>query len=217
MKRIITLLTITTVLALLNGCAQLTVNTTVTPFYIEGYVPKGNLYVVGSNKDKLNTLEYKNYKKKFETNFVSKGYNIVATAEESDYIALIEYGIDSGQMGTVSTPIFGQTGGGTTYTSGYVGNTGFSGSSYAMPTFGMVGSVSQSQRNYVRAIAIDVVETESFKTSTPNKILELRSKSSGICSAIAAVIDEMLEATFKEFPGKNGESVTLKLRADADC
>jgi len=48
-------------------------------------------------------------------------------------------------------------------------------------------------------------------------LLETRAKSSGSCSQIVEVFDEMLEAMFDEFPGVSGRSKRMTVGADVNC
>lgn len=124
---------------------------------------------------------------------------------------MVVYGIDEGQSGVVSTPILGQTGGGTTTFSSY-------GSSfYTMTTYGMVGSATQSITRYSRAIALDIIDSASIKEGKPKKIFELRTKSVGSSSIISCVFNEMLDAMFMDFPGESGKAKSVTLKYNGDC
>ena len=114
----------------------------------------------------------------------------------------------------VSTPIYGQTGGGTTYTSGtvstYSGGYGsYSGTSYTMPTYGVVGSSTSSVQStvYKRQLAIDIVEASSVDADNPSKVYEGRLNSAGSCGAMTEVMDELIEALFIKFPNDSGRVV----------
>ena len=138
--------------------------------------------------------------------------------------------IDAGKTTTHvgSTPIYGQTGGGTTYQSGTgsaYGSGGYaygsySGTSYTMPTFGVVGSRTYSYNvtTYTRNLAMDIVIRESLNTKTPKKVYEARVISKGSCGQIAQVMDEILEALFQEFPGESGRARTITIyHTDIRC
>ncbi len=195
---------------MLSGCATSRIVTNNTAFFVDSYETKGSISVVSGEADVNNSLEFAAYKKKFESKLSEVGYKIEKDPNKADYIALVAYGIDDGKTSTVSTPIFGQTGGGTTYSSGTVygssGSANYSGTSYTMPTYGVVGSSTGSVTTYSRAIALDIVEASSFKEGSPKKVYEGRTKSKGSCSVIVEVFDEMLEAMFSDFPGENGRN-----------
>jgi hypothetical protein len=137
-------------------------------------------------------------------------YVITQDAGQADYVALVSYGIGEGKTSDVTTPIFGQTSGGSTYSSGTVygsgGPTTYSGSTYTMPTNGVIGSRSSTSTTYTRPVAIDNVDGSSLRSGKPGKIYEMRARSTGTCSVITEVFDEILEAMFHDFPGENGKA-----------
>lgn len=207
--------------AIITGCAHSHVVTNHTAFYVDSYSPKGSISVVSGEADINSSLEFSEYKKKFENKLSMSGYKIEQDPNKADYIALVAYGIDDGKTSTVSTPIFGRTGGGTTYSSGTVhgseGSVDYNATSYTMPTYGLVGSSTGSVITYNRAIALDIVEARSFKSGQPKKVYEGRTKSIGTCSVIVEVFDEMLEAMFSDFPGKNARNRKQEIHGEWDC
>ena len=209
----------TVFLALLTGCAEVVTNTTV--FYVETYSPGKSISVVSGEADVNSSLEFAAYKRKFENKLSIAGYKIEQDPNQADYIALIAYGIDDGKTAIISTPIFGRTGGGTTYSSGTIygsgGSVNYSGSNYTMPTYGIVGSSTNSVTTYNRAIALDIIEASSFKEGDPRTVYQGRTRSEGRCSVIVEVFDEMLEAMFSDFPGENGRNRKQSIRGDFNC
>jgi hypothetical protein len=204
--------------AFLQSCAS--VRGTTTSFYVPEYRPGGTIAVIAADESVNQSLEFQLYKTKIEQRLAAAGYGI-APISSADQIALVAYGIDTGQTSAVSTPIFGQTGGGTSYHSGTVygsgGSASYSGTSYSMPRYGVVGSYTGSQTTYGRAIAIDIVNMPKNKTEPVKSLYQGRVISRGSCGAIAEVFDEMLEIMFKNFPGVSGKSQTLEVRSEADC
>lgn len=196
-------------LVFLSACA--TIDATTTRFYIPEYENTGTISVLASAADVNSSLEFAFFKPKIEKALASNGYTIVDSPQKAKYVALIAYGIDEGQSGIVSTPIFGQSGGGTTTLSS------FGASYYTMPTYGIVGTSTQSVSRYSRAIAIDIVEINSIKEGRPKKVLEIRTKSVGSCSSISGVFDDMLKAMFMSFPGENGKTISVTLQYTGEC
>lgn len=214
------LLVLATCLLFLSGCMSF-VRTTTTNFHAQGHEQRGAVLVVAADAEANNSLEFSHYKKRVEQKLATVGYTIANTPEKADFIALIAYGIDNGKTSIVSTPIIGQTGGGTTYSSGtvygYGGSASYSGSSYTMPTYGVVGSSTSSRTEYTRAVALDIVDAHSIKSGKPAKLYEIRAKSTGSCSSINGVFDSILEAMFKSFPGESGKSQTIDVPWDGSC
>lgn len=204
--------------AFLQSCAH--VRGTTTSFYVPDYRPSGSIAVIAADESVGQSLEFQLYKKKIEQRLSAVGYRIVPIST-SDQVAIVAYGIDTGQTSTISVPIFGQTGGGTSYQSGTVygsgGSASYSGTSYSMPTYGVVGSYTGSQTTYARAIALDIVNIPKTKTAPIQPIYQGRVISRGTCGAIAEVFDEMLEIMFKNFPGESGKSKTLEVSGNFNC
>ena len=175
-------------------------------------------------QEKNDTLEWKSYRKIFESGFRKSGFTITELAS-ADYVAFISYGIDGGKVtqDTVTTPVYGSTGGGTTYHSGTVSSYGggygsYSGTSYSMPTFGVVGSSTSivSGEQFSRNIAIDIVDRKTLKSEKPVKVFEGRVRSAGSCSQMNQVIDEIAEEFFQKFPNGSGK-VVITEGANYDC
>ena len=208
-------------LTILAGCAV--VRAQVSSFSTLAMpVMNKSIAVIGYPEETNKSLEFRSYRPKFEQNFRAVGFSI-APPDQADYIAFVSYGIDTGttQTSLVSTPIYGQTGGGTTYTSGtvsaYSGGYGpYSGTSYTMPTYGVVGySTSTVQyTTYKRQLAVDIVEASTVETNNPIKVYEGRLSSIGSCGAMSEVIDELIQALFVKFPNDSGK---VEVKSETDC
>lgn len=218
MKSPLRLLAILLCGAMLQSCAH--VRGTTTSFYVPEYRPGGTISVIAADESINQSLEFQLYKTKIEQRLSLAGYSVTPTAA-ADQVALVAYGIDTGQTSAVSTPIFGQTGGGTSYHSGTVygsgGSAAYSGTSYSMPRYGVVGSYTGAQTTYGRAIAIDIIKISKDKTDAVKPLYQGRVISRGSCGAISEVFDEMLEIMFKSFPGESGKSKTMNVPANFNC
>ena len=190
----------------LSGCAA--VQTRTTAFYLPEYTPSDSIAVISADADKNNSLEFANYKKKFETRLAASGYKIVANPDDAKYIAVIAYGIDNGKTSAVSSPVFGPAYSGAAYSGS---------NSYTMPDYGVVGSSTGLTTTYTRAIALDIVDAASLKSGQPRKVYESRVKSSGTCNVIAGVFNELLKAMFEEFPGENGKTRKASIPFKGQC
>jgi hypothetical protein len=208
------------VFILLSGCAM-SIDTKTTAFYMPDYKSNGTINVVATLPENNNSLEFANYKVRFENKLSLNGYKVVNQASDAKFLAYIGYGISNGEKSTSVMPIFGQTGGGTTYSSGTVygagGSASYSGSSYKAPTFGAVGAIPISSTEYTRILALEIVEPNNIKNGQPVKIYESKVISTGSCSVFAGVFNELLESMFKDFPGTNGETRSLTLPFDNKC
>lgn len=202
----------------MSGCeTPVHVKTNTTAFYVKDYKNAGTIAVVPAAPELNNSLEFAHYKSLIEEKLKVNGYTIEGKPTEAEYVAAVSYGIDDGKNAVISSPIFGQTGGGTTYSSGTVGTSVYQGSSYTMPLYGVVGATSETVTKYNRVIALDIVKADSIKEGHPIKVFESRAKSTGGCNVIAGVFEEMLEAMFYEFPGQNGKTFTLYVQMKGSC
>lgn len=192
------------------------------------FYPSGTeaVYIKAAHQELDNSLEFAEYKKKIEFQFVQAGIQTVSDESAADYVAVVNYGIDDGTTTTQvgSVPLFGQTGGGyTTHTgsvySGGGGYGSYSGSSYTYPTFGIVGSSSYSYNvtQYKRILTMDIFQ--KVENTNPEKVYEAKVVSKGSCGQIGEVIDEIIAALFFDFPGVSGSSETIEitLGAEYDC
>jgi len=196
-------------LLFLSGCA--TIDATTTSSYAPDYRSSGTIAVIASVAEVNASPEFSRYKPRIENKLAANGYTIVSKPSEATYLALVAYGMDLGLSGVVSTPLFGQAGGGAAASSP-------SGSgNYAMPSYGTVGSSSQAMASYNRAIALDIVEAASMKEGKPGKVFEIRTRSTGSSRSIGCVFDEMLEAMFMDFPGTSGKAKSVTLPYNGDC
>jgi hypothetical protein len=214
MKKIYPLL----LLATLTGCGlNPSIDVSSTPFYVSDFKVSGSIIVLSPSQEINSSIEFQTYKVKLESHLQKVGYKIAESMGSADHIAFISYGIDNGKNNLGSTPIIGQTGTGSSYTTGSVYGNTFSSSTYSMPTYGVVGSSNYTYTTYTRNIAIDIIDAKTSSNEKPRKEIELRAKSTGSCSVINEVFDEMLEGLFKDFPGENGKTRRISVDGDFNC
>lgn len=213
---------------LLSGCVTQTVTSTVTGFH---QLPVNSMagtkmVILAYPADRQNSLEFLAYRDRIASKFSQKGISVVDDPKHADWVAFLSYGIDGGAQvaETVTAPVYGQTGGGTTFHSGSIyggrgGASSFSGYSYSMPTYGVVGASSSTVTRtiYRRNIAIDIVDRQSLETGSPRKLYEGRVVSSGSCSSLAAVFDRLNEALFQDWPGASGSTRTVDIDGNINC
>lgn len=199
---------------LLSACATSSVSTNNTAFFNETFIPSGSISVLAASKDFKTSLEFATYKRKFEDQLAINGYRIEADSSKAESIALIAFGIDEGQTETITNPIYGQIG----YSTGGLRSTRIGvRTTYMMPSYGVAGSSRHSVTIYNHAIAMDIVDGESFREGNPVKLYEARTTSTGSCSVIVEVFDEMLTAMFEGFPGENGRNRKMKVPGEFNC
>jgi hypothetical protein len=164
-----------------------------------GITPTGTIRIV-PGKGMSDGLEFATYANGVYAALASKGI-VRASSSTPNYIGTLYYGIDSGHTEIYSTPLIGSTGGGSTYTTGSVGNGAvpFSSTSYSTPTFGVTGARVDSQQIYKRIVELSIRDQKTGKT-----IWDGRLRSSGWKSDLSAVMPGLIPVMFYEFPGPSG-------------
>ena len=203
-----------------NGCAEAPIRRPLTPRIISnvtsfhnitGTIEKKTVWIKPSDASLVNSLQFQTYAKTIASYLVQYGFSVALENQAPDYVVFVSYGIGPGKTITKSMPVFGAMGGGTTTNSGTVygtdGNIRYSGESYTMPTYGVVGSRTSTQTQFTRNLAIDIVDASSLvNPAKPIKIYEGRVQSTGKCGGVNYVMSEMIESMFRNFPGRSGTS-----------
>ena len=205
------------ILLALSGCGSF-VETSSTTFHGENHAVRGTISVMPIDKSQEGSLEFKTVSGYLLKKLSESGY-IPSSNPQSKYVAYITYGIDTGSTTMTSVPIFGQTGGGTSYSSGTV-NSGarygtYSGTTTTMPTYGMVGAMAMSGKEYRRAVNIDIFRSEPNKA--PEKVYELKGISSGSCGNVNSILFNIIDGMFKNFPGESGKSKAVNIPWSGSC
>lgn len=204
---------------LASGCVSPSIQTSSTIFHGEGNEARGTIGVAPLNAAQEKSLEFKMVSEYVQKKLVQKGY-VDGNWKSSDYMAYVTYGIDTGRTTSANVPIYGQTGGGTSYSSGTVSSGAkiatYSGTTYTMPTYGVVGAMPVNTTTYRRVVNIDVFRWNGGKD--PVKVYEMRGVSTGACGNINAVVLHIIDGMFANFPGENGKTrFTEELVKDFEC
>jgi hypothetical protein len=160
------------------------------------------------------SLEFQTYEQKITTELHSRGFQ-PAPLDQAQLVVFLSYVIDSGQNVTYSYPIIGQTGVSSANTYGTVnryGNTAtYSGTTTYTPSYGVVGSGVGSRIEYKRVVRLDILNKADLAAGNIHKVYEGEVVSSGSTGQLSAVMPTLLNALFKDFPGKSGQPKTVKL------
>lgn len=198
--------------ALLSACAGLygpaQLQAVTTSFAAPSYRPGGRLAIIAADARLKSSLEFAHFRQLIADKFAANGYMPVDDVATAGQVAIVSYGVDNQRTQLVSYPLYGQVGGGMVYSSGVVSHGAsvetYSGTTYVMPQFGLIGETSESVTTYSRVLAIDLIDGPSFRDRHPQKLLEIRTRSEGCSGNIVAVFPALLAATFAQFPGDLG-------------
>ncbi len=206
MKPIAIVLALAVSALFLSGCARF-VESDVIVFHQLGETPIPKTYAFFLLNVQENSLGYKTYAALIRQELRKYQYKEVVGEEYPDVVVALDCGIDSGREKLVFIPSYGQPRVSFNTTHGTYSDYGTHfGSTIQKPTYGIVGSYGVSITEYGRSLWLYIVDANSMGTEKLNVLYEGSVKSSGSSSQLSRVIPAMIEALFKSFPGKNGET-----------
>lgn len=210
-KRICSYCILALSLLTLGACTR--VQTDVTRFHTMPSTGAGATFVMLPYKDQQGSLEWRQYGSLVSQQLAVRGFRQVPSLP-ADFAVFIAYGIDDGKTTVTSAPIWGQTGGGTSFSSGSLsGNYGttpysgtYTGTTYTAPTYGVTGYVPVKETTYTRVFLMDMVDAKQSTAQNVVKRYEAKARSAGGNNNLNQVAPYMVEAIFKNFPGRSGET-----------
>jgi hypothetical protein len=145
--------------------------------------------VVPADPGKANTIEFTTYASKLAARLADAGFQVVPPDPDQppDYIAALAYGVGAQQAGSA-------------YTSGRITPDYTGGGSY--------GGVTTISKEYPRAIVVGIYRVPGQEGEVSRQVYSMTALSKGRCRALSAVVDPILDAAFKDFPGESGKSRT---------
>ncbi len=187
---------------LLAGCA-LPIESDVTSFHSFGAStsPRGSIAIIPA-EGIADGLEFRNYARLVHSWLQKKGLTPASSISTADYVGTFGYTIDSGRQAIVSSPIFGQTGGGTALTTGTFGYA----TTYSPATFGVVGSRTDSAMLFTRVAQLTIKDRKTGRV-----VWEGRNQSVGGMGEIAGVLPTMIRAMLQDFPNESGRTKLVRL------
>jgi hypothetical protein len=217
MKKLIYSILLINFMFLLAGCSSSRIYSNVTRFHSLSIVAQPKSFEIIPLDSQKGSIEFSVYSSQVASNLTVYGWHQDDKSTSApDFFVVFSYGIDNGQSVSGTTPIIGQTGGGTSYSYGNVyngyGSASYSGTTTTTPTFGVVGAQSYSTIVYTRFLYLDILDAKVSTTNNPVKVFEGRVKSCGSKSDYSEVLPTMIKALFMQFPGISGKTVTIKLR-----
>lgn len=205
--------------AVISGCAIGRIETTTITYQGPDAIRRGTIFVSSGTEQQAKSLAYTSIKNRIARQFATKGYEPVSDYREAQFVAYVNYSINGGKTVSSAVPIIGQTGGGTSYSSGTVAGSGgfasYTGSTYIPPTFGVVGVANTQHTEYTRQVQIDVFKVDGKKLG--EKVYEILGTSSGYCNNLNAVLPYIIDGMFLQFPGEDGKSKTISVAWDGSC
>lgn len=154
------------------------------------------------------SVEYETHADLIASYLEKQGWTRTKDLRSADYVVAFSYGQGGPQHRTIEMPIFGQTGGGTSYTYGTANAYGasgstygsYSGTTYTPPTYGVVGSTTSTKTEYTRFLDANIYDWK--RSVVDNKLAgvwEAKATSVGSSSSFAAISKCMIQAVFADF------------------
>ena len=200
---------------------QTYVKTDTTAFYKDSFVAQGAIVVLPGDINLNNSLEFDLYRQKVEAKLLGEGFSIAADLGSADFAALLLFAVDDGKKSVVYSPIYGQS---NRLVNSYAdiaydadGKAVYIRRNYLTPSFGVVGTSTETNTKYRHTVALDIVKADSLTDDEPAKVFEGRTISTGDSAVIVEVFDELLEAMFVDFPGENGRNRTDSIESVTNC
>lgn len=215
MRKLLLSILVVVITVCFSGCGTI-VQSNVTRFHQLPSIGAAKTFQFFPDQSQKGSLEYSTYCSRIEQKLSNYGWRVEGnTSALPDYFVYFTYSIDNGTTVSGSMPIFGQTGGGTSYSYGTVNTNNsygsYSGTTYTPATFGQVGSVPYSQTVYSRNLILTIVDAKSTERNGIVKVFEGRVASRGTTGEVSAVMPTMIEVLFKKFPGISGKSEHVEM------
>jgi hypothetical protein len=210
--------------SVLAGCGQVHSNVSTYSKLDPGFAGQ-TIGILAMEQANESSLEFEDYANRLAQRLTAAGFRVVPLVEGGglpEYIAFLDYGIDSGRLveSRRLIPQYGVTGysaGRTTGTLTTYGNQStFSGTTTLTPTYGVTGYVPTTsvETHYGRYVAVDIWRPGA-ENEKSEKVFEGTLTSEGSCQNLGKVIDPLLDSMFEGFPQpQSGEVVKT---ASIDC
>jgi hypothetical protein len=194
------------------GCAN--VRTDVNKF---GALPgSGKSFIIVPFNEQKGSAEFATYAPSLSRRFQQQGFVEEQVLAKADYAIFFSYGVAGSETVSGAAPIYGQTGGGTSYQSGTYSTGGagygtYSGTNTATPTYGMVGMIPISRTYHSRFLRINMIDIKKSTPETAISVWEAQASSEGTVKTFAPVAECIFDSVFKDFRAVGSKRVDLTM------
>lgn len=200
MRKIFTLLGV----FVLNACTSY-IQADVIRFHDADVLNSGKTFIILPNDGQKTGLEYKEYAGQIAEHMAAYNFSQVATKEAADYALYFSYGLKRSELYAETAPF------NTTFHGGYNSDPfGY----YGRPYFG--GHDIRAYTRYVRSLKMEIVDLKQSQGKKTVNAFEGEVTSTGESDTFLTVSKCMINAMFSDFPGKNGETKTMTIKA-SEC
>lgn len=160
---------------------------------------------------------YRTYADRVTVELAKHGMRRASEITTADYAVVMLYGSGSGRQISGALPLYGQTGGSTTYHSGSMSAYGsggsafgsYSGQSYSPSTYGIIGMMPYTRTEYDRFFAIRMIDLERSTEENIVPVYEGNVVSTGKAASFDQVAGCLITALFQDFRRSGSDRVTL--------
>lgn len=186
-------ITALSVLAAISGCAA-SVDSDISRFHklVKDDQGRYGTYFVFIAEDKKNSLEHASYLDLVKTKLNGAGFREEPELRKADYLVFLNYSV--------------KTGSGSSFTSVSPVMTGNSAFAKGFNSAGQ-SAVTTNTDSYIRTVNLRLARFSDIRPVEP--IFESTLVSEGSSGQISVVMPTLIEALFKDFPGKNKENFRI--------
>ncbi len=166
-------------------------------------------------------LQHKEYSKYIKRALEKKGYRVTDKIEEAKVVVFLRYGISEPHEGlySYSTPVWGQTGASSSYTTGTIHSYGggvasYSGTTTHMPEYGITGYQTNigTQITYTRFIQLSAYDLEEHRnTNEEVQLWGTTAVSTGSSGDLRLVFPVMVAALAEYIGEDTGKQIKIVL------
>lgn len=169
----------------------------------------------------VSQLQFKEYSQYIKRALEKKGYRIADSMDEARLVIFLKYGISEPEENiySYSTPVWGQTGVSSSYSTGTIhsfggGMSSYSGTTTYMPEYGITGYQShiRTEISYTRYVLLDAYDLEEYKnTQKEVQLWRTVAISTGSSVDLRRVFPVMLAASMEYIGENTGKQIKITL------
>jgi hypothetical protein len=158
-------------------------------------------------EEQATSAAYRSYAGRVATELANYGMHKTDDLTTADFAIIMDFGVGGERQISGAVPLYGQTGGGTTFHSGSVSTFGsggssfgsYTGQSYSAPSFGILGMMPYTRTEYDRFFAIRMIDLARSTADKLVPVYEGNVLSTGAAASFDEVSGCLIQALFQDF------------------
>ncbi len=193
----------------MSSCAVITSD--VTRFHSDGLMANKTFVLEPLAKQK-GSLEFRSYAKIIQSKLISKGYTLATKKTNANYIIFFKYYI-KGELNSVVASSLRSVDSKNRYSIPISTLTSDASSPYINSSFTIHRTSSSLDSPVAKVLELDIIDLKRSSKNHLFKVFEGKAITTNNLSTFSAVSNCLIDALFKNFPGKNG-TVIVRIPAD---